>query len=52
MIRGRFKKTTHAIVIASEQCDPTKIKMCKQIRRNCNVNLGDVISVHAAAETL
>jgi len=26
--------------------------MCKEIRRNCNVNLGDIVSVHAAAETL
>ncbi|CAL5972420.1 Cell_division protein 48 [Hexamita inflata] len=52
LIKGRFKKQTHAIVIASEDCDPTKIKMCKQIRKNCNVNVGDIISLHAAADSL
>lgn len=26
--------------------------MCSQIRRNCNVNIGDIISLHPAADTL
>lgn len=28
-IQGRFKKCTHCVVLANEQCDPTKIKMSK-----------------------
>jgi len=48
LIRGRFKKFTHATIKADERCDPTKIRMNKQIRKNCNVNIGDIIALHSA----
>ncbi|KAH0576258.1 Cell division protein 48 [Spironucleus salmonicida] len=49
-IRGRFKKFTHAMVTPNPSLDPTKILMNKSVRKNANVNLGDIVSIHAAPE--
>ena len=49
-VMGRFKKFTHCTVKVDENCDPTKIRMCKQIRKNCNVNVGDIVSIHPAPD--
>lgn len=49
-IVGRFKRATHCTIKADEACDPTRIRMSAQTRKNCNVNVGDIISLHAAPE--
>ena len=47
LLRGRFKRETRVLVLANEAVDPTRIRMCAQVRKNCNANVGDVVSLHA-----
>jgi len=44
-LKGRFNKHTYAIVQSSPDCDPTRIRMNRVIRKNLGVNLSDVVVV-------
>lgn len=44
-LKGRFNRHTYAIVQSSPDCDPTRIRMNRVVRKNLGVNLSDVVVV-------
>lgn len=49
LLKGKRRKDTVCIVLADDTVEPGKIRMNKVIRSNLRVRLGDLVSVHAAA---
>lgn len=50
LIKGKKRHDTVCIALVDEDCEDSKIKMNKVVRRNLRVKLGDVISLHAAGD--
>ncbi|KAL3096998.1 hypothetical protein niasHS_002714 [Heterodera schachtii] len=51
LLKGKKRRETTSIVIASDTCPPEKILMNRVVRQNLRVKLGDVVSVSSASNT-
>ena len=47
LLKGKRRRETVSIVLASEKCEDGKIQMNKVVRNNLRVRLGDLISIHS-----
>lgn len=47
LLKGKLKRETIATVISDTDCDDSRIRMNKVIRKNLRLRLGDVVSIHA-----
>lgn len=48
LLKGKRRRETVAIVLASETCEDGKIQMNKVVRNNLRVRLGDIVSIHSS----
>jgi transitional endoplasmic reticulum ATPase len=46
LLKGKKRKDSVCIVLAEEDCEESKIRMNKVIRKNLRVRLGDIVSIH------
>ncbi|OHT07071.1 Cell division cycle protein 48 like protein [Tritrichomonas foetus] len=46
ILKGKRRRDTLALALSEEDCEVAKIQMNRVIRKNLNVYLGDVVSVH------
>jgi len=50
LLKGKRRKDTVCIVISDDNCDESKIRMNKVVRKNLKVRLGDVVSINALSD--
>ena len=46
IIKGKRRRDTLALALSDENCEVAKIQMNRVVRKNLNVYLGDIVSVH------
>jgi len=47
LLKGRRRRETLCVVLADDQCDPSRMRINKVVRNNLRVRLGDLVSVHS-----
>jgi len=50
LLKGKRRKETVTIVLADDTCSDDKIRICRCVRSNLRVRLGDVVSIQACPD--
>ncbi|MES1910134.1 MAG: hypothetical protein MHM6MM_002788, partial [Cercozoa sp. M6MM] len=50
LIKGKKRHDTVCIVVGEDDCEDSKIRLNKVVRKNLRVRLGDIVSLHNAGD--
>ena len=49
-VTGRFNKFSHVVLLTRPDVEPSKMLMNRMVRKNLNVNVGDVVTLSTAMD--